>query len=107
MANTITDLSGKTIAELAEQVEAAEPLIVFPTVFPIKVMGETQVDFAQTMVVLIQTFAPNFAEKDVEHRASSGGKYTSLTCNVLVDSQAQLDDIYRAVSAHPLVKFAL
>jgi len=107
MANTITDLSGKTIAELAEQVEAAEPLIVFPCAFPIKIMGETQADFAQTMVALIQIYAPYFNAADVELRASSGGKYTSLTCNVTVESQAQLDDIYRAVSAHPLVKFAL
>ncbi|MDP3302896.1 MAG: DUF493 domain-containing protein, partial [Methylotenera sp.] len=33
--------------------------------------------------------------------------YISLTCTVHVISQAQLDDIYRLLSAHPLVKFAL
>ncbi|HSH54562.1 MAG TPA: DUF493 domain-containing protein, partial [Methylotenera sp.] len=35
------------------------------------------------------------------------GKYISLTCTVHVVSQEQLDSIYRLLSSHPLVKFAL
>lgn len=85
----------------------APPLIDFPCEFPIKVMGETQDTFSQTIIDLIQTIVPTFNATHVEMRASSGGKYISLTCTVHVTSQAQLDDIYRLISAHPLVKFAL
>jgi len=85
----------------------APPLIDFPCDFPIKVMGETQDTFSQTIIDLIQTLVPTFNAAHVEMRASSGGKYISLTCTVHVISQAQLDDIYRLISAHPLVKFAL
>jgi hypothetical protein len=85
----------------------APPLIDFPCDFPIKVMGETHDTFAQTMVETIQTIVPTFSAAQVEMRASSAGKYISLTCTVHVVSQAQLDDIYRLLSAHPLVKFAL
>ncbi len=85
----------------------AAPLIDFPCDFPIKVMGETQDAFAETIIALIQTIVPAFNAAHIEMRASSGGKYISLTCTVHVVSQAQLDDIYRLLSAHPLVKFAL
>lgn len=85
----------------------APPLIEFPCDFSIKVMGETHETFSATIVGLIQTIIPTFTADHVEMRASSAGKYISLTCTVHVISQAQLDDVYRLLSAHPLVKFAL
>lgn len=85
----------------------APPLIDFPTDFPIKVMGETHDTFAQTIIEVIQSIVPSFNAAQVEMRASSAGKYISLTCTVHVVSQEQLDNIYRLLSAHPLVKFAL
>ena len=85
----------------------APPLIEFPCNFAIKVMGETHDAFAATIVELIQTLVPTFTSEHVEMRASSAGKYISLTCSVYVTSQEQLDDVYRALTAHPLVKFAL
>lgn len=85
----------------------APPLIDFPCNFAIKVMGETHETFATTIISVIQTVVPTFNAEQVEMRASSGGKYISLTCSVHVSSQAQLDDVYRLISAHPLVKFAL
>lgn len=85
----------------------APPLIDFPCNFAIKVMGETHETFAATIIEVIQTIVPAFNAEHVEMRASSGGKYISLTCSVYVTSQAQLDDVYRLISAHPLVKFAL
>ena len=91
----------------AAEAHVDKPLIDFPCEFPIKVMGEMQDTFAQTIIELIQGIVPTFSAAQVEMRASSAGKYISLTCTVHVVSQAQLDDIYRLVSAHPLVKFAL
>jgi len=85
----------------------APPLIDFPCDFPIKVMGETQDTFSQTIIDLIQTIVPSFNAAHVEMKASSAGKYISLTCTVHVVSQEQLDSIYRLLSSNPLVKFAL
>lgn len=85
----------------------APPLIDFPCDFAIKVMGQTEDSFAATIIAAIQTIVPAFSAANVEMRASSAGKYISLTCTVYVTSQAQLDDIYRLLSAHPLVKYAL
>jgi putative lipoic acid-binding regulatory protein len=84
-----------------------KPLIDFPCDFPIKVMGETHDSFSQIIIQLIQTHRPDFDATRVEMRASSAGKYISLTCLVRVDSQTQLDNVYRALTAHPAVKYVL
>ncbi len=83
------------------------PLIEFPCDFPIKVMGNTHSTFPETINSLIQSLLPEFNKDRIESRVSSSGKYTSLTCTVHVVSQAQLDDVYRLLTAHPLVKYTL
>ena len=84
-----------------------ETLVEFPCDFLIKVMGETNDDFANAMVKVIQAHEPKFDASKVDMRASSGGRFISLTCNVHVTSKPQLDSIYRALSEHPLVKYVL
>ena len=84
-----------------------ETLIEFPCDFPIKVMGETHADFSKEMIKAIQSVITNFDANQIEMRGSSGGKYISLTCTVSVTSKLQLDDVYRALTAHPMVKFVL
>lgn len=84
-----------------------ETLIEFPCDFPIKVMGEAREDFAEIIVALIQEHLPDFNAGRVEMRASSGGRYISLTCTVFATSKPQLDDIYRVLTAHPTVLVVL
>ena len=90
-----------------------ETLLQFPTDFPIKIMGEQRLspndgdDFAQTMVELVQRHAPDFEAESVEKRVSSNGNYLSLTCVIRATSKAQLDALYREITAHPWVKMAL
>ncbi len=87
--------------------DSTETLIEFPCDFPIKVMGETYDNFTAEIVKTITTVLPSFDASGIEMRGSSGGKYISLTCTVHVTSKPQLDDIYRALSSHPLVKVTL
>lgn len=84
-----------------------ETLIEFPTNFPIKVMGESHVDFTVEITRIIQSHWPEFDTHLIEMRGSSNGKYTSLTCTVYVVSKPQLDDIYRSLTSHPMVKVVL
>lgn len=84
-----------------------ETLLTFPTDFPIKIMGERRDDFAQTMVELVLRHAPDFRAETVEMRASRNGNYLSLTVVVRATSKAQLDALYREITAHPWVKMAL
>jgi putative lipoic acid-binding regulatory protein len=84
-----------------------QSLLTFPCAFPIKVMGLTRDDFAQAIVAVVRKHAPDFDPATVEMRASSAGKYLSLTCTIHAASRAQLDDLYRELSAHPLVAMVL
>jgi putative lipoic acid-binding regulatory protein len=85
----------------------AETLLKFPVDFPIKIMGERRDAFAQTMVAIVLRHAPDFRPETVEMRASAKGNYLSLTCTVRATSKAQLDALYREVTAHPWVKMVL
>ena len=87
--------------------ENDDTLLTFPTDFPIKIMGEKREGFAHAMVELVQRHAPDFKAETLEMRASSSGKYLSVTCTIRATSKAQLDALYREITAHPWVNMAL
>ncbi|NMG28000.1 YbeD family protein [Aromatoleum evansii] len=84
-----------------------ETLLEFPCDFPIKIMGARVDEFAQVVVDVVRRHAPEFDPATVQMRPSSKGNYISLTCTVRAESKAQLDALYRDLSAHPLVKVVL
>jgi uncharacterized protein len=92
-----------SLEPVAAQVSALE----FPCAFPIKVMGRTQPGFAQQVVEVVQKHAPDFDASTLEMRASKAGNYLSLTATVNAQSREQLDDLYRALCAHPMVTMVL
>ena len=87
--------------------EQPETLLEFPCAFPLKVMGLASDALAQTVLEIVRRHAPGFDGAQMEMRASSGGKYVSLTCTITATSKAQLDALYRELSGHPLVKVVL
>lgn len=84
-----------------------QELLQFPCEFPIKVMGERRDDFAEAIVAVVRTHAPDFDASHVEMRASSSNRYLSLTCTIQATSREQLDALYRALTSHPMVKVVL
>ena len=84
-----------------------ESLIEYPSDFPIKVMGPTHDAFAATIVEVVLGHDPTFHDGRMEVRPSGKGNYTGLTCTVRATSREQLDDLYRALSAHPMVKIVM
>jgi putative lipoic acid-binding regulatory protein len=84
-----------------------ESLIEYPSAFPIKVMGANVDGFAQAIVELAQRHDPSFDPATVEMRPSSGGNYLGLTITVTATSREQLDELYRALTSHPMVKVVL
>lgn len=82
-------------------------LLEFPCDFPLKIMGLADAPLAQEVLTVVHAHAPDFDAASMEMRASTGGKYVSLTCTVRATSQEQLDNLYRALTSHPLVKVVL
>ncbi len=85
----------------------ADSLIEYPSDFPIKIMGATNDDFAATMIELILVHDPDFHVGKIRARTSSKGNYLGLTATVRATSREQLDNLYRALSSHPMVKIVL
>ena len=81
--------------------------LVFPTDFPIKIMGRRSAGFAEAMVAVVLQHAPDFDPATLEIRASSGSNYLSLTATIRATSRTQLDALYRALTGHPLVRIVL
>ena len=82
-------------------------LLVFPTEFPIKVMGRSVEGFAETIVAVVLEHAPDFDLATLERRVSKDGNYLSVTATIRATSREQLDALYRALTGHPLVKVVL
>ena len=84
-----------------------DSLIEYPSAFPIKVMGQHVEGFAEAMVQIALRFDPSFDASTVERRPSSAGNYVGLTLTVTATSRDQLDELYRTLSMHPMVKVVL
>jgi hypothetical protein len=84
-----------------------QSLIEYPSAFPIKVMGANVDGFEAAIVDVARRFDPSFDPASVERRPSAGGNYLGLTITIQATSREQLDELYRALSTHPMVKVVL
>lgn len=84
-----------------------ENLLDFPARFPIKVIGGSGASFRQRVLELITVHAPGLSDEAVTAQVSRNGTYTSLTVTIEAHSRAQLDAIYRDLTACELVVMAL
>jgi putative lipoic acid-binding regulatory protein len=87
--------------------EDSKPLIEFPCDFVIKIFGAESPDFEHKVIEILTTHYPDFADSSITRRPSKDGKYIAFSINVFVHSQEQLDNIYRDLTANPLVLMAL
>ena len=84
-----------------------DTLIEYPSVFPIKVMGAMVDGFAEALCQLAIQYDPGFDPSSIELRPSKAGNYLGVTLNITATSREQLDDLYRALTSHPMVKIVL
>nr|WP_315488322.1 DUF493 family protein [uncultured Rhodoferax sp.] len=84
-----------------------ESLIDYPSLFPIKVMGIKTDGLVHAITHIAHQFDPTFDASTIELRESKGGKYLGVTITVTATSREQLDELYRTLSTHPMVKVVL
>jgi putative lipoic acid-binding regulatory protein len=82
-------------------------LIEYPSAFPVKVMGAMVEGFEEAVLAVAMNFDPALDISAVERRPSKGGNYLGLTITVTATSREQLDELYRTLSTHPMVKVVL
>jgi len=79
----------------------------FPCQFPIKAMGKNIPDLDAIVVAIIRRHVDDLSENAVKTRASSGGKFISITVEIEAQSKAQLDAIYTDIAACPDIIMSL
>lgn len=85
----------------------ADTLIEYPSRFPIKVMGNKVEGFVHAITTVARQFDPDFDAATIELRESKGGNYLGVTITINATSREQLDELYRTLSTHPMVKVVL
>ena len=92
---------------MATDIPPERSLIEYPSAFPIKVMGARVDGFTEAVIAIARRFDPGFDVASVESRPSKGGNYLGLTITITATSREQLDELYRTLSTHPMVKVVL
>ena len=70
-------------------------------------MGSKVDGFVHAVTFIAEQFDPTFDASTIELRESTGGKYLGVTITVTATSREQLDELYRTLSTHPMVKVVL
>ena len=89
------------------EIPPEQSLIEYPSSFPIKVLGQNVDGFLEAIVSLAQHFDPEFDATTVERHPSKGNTYLGVTITITATSREQLDELYRTLSTHPMVKVVL
>lgn len=84
-----------------------KPLMTFPCEFSIKVFGDGSAEFRSEVIQIVSNECDSFKDNDITENKSKNGKYVALTIPIQAESQEQLDNIYKALSASPHVLMAL
>jgi len=92
---------------LPPNIPPEQSLIEYPSQFPIKVMGAHVEGFVEAIAHVALQFDPGFDAATIERRPSKGGNYMGLTITITATSREQLDEIYRTLTTHPMVKVVL
>jgi len=84
-----------------------DSLIEYPCRFPVKVMGAKVDGLVHAVTIIARQFDPDFDAATIELRESRGGNSLGVTITINATSREQLDELYRTLSTHPMVKVVL
>lgn len=83
------------------------PLLEFPCLYPIKVIGNGDANLRERVVEIMRLHAGEFDETAVTERASSEGRFVSVTVTITATGKPQLDNIFTDLKATGIVKMVL
>jgi len=82
-------------------------ILVFPSDFPIKIIGEVTAQFEKEIVAIARKHHPELEDDAIQLKKSGQGHYLSITITVRAVSQTALDALYTELSKHPDTKMVL
>ena len=82
-------------------------LIEFPCEFPVKIIGIHSALFIEDIQKITKKHFLNFSEDKLSLKPSQKNNYLAITVTVLAQNQEMLDDFYREITQHAMVKMVL
>ncbi len=79
----------------------------FPCDFPISIMGMNVPEYKDTIFAILQKHVPEVKKSDLKTAFSANRKYCSLKTRFTAQSREQMDELYKELTAHELVKWVL
>lgn len=87
--------------------ETKEPLVDFPTHFLFKVTGKNTEEFENDIVEILKQVDPKIDTSKIKRLMSKSDKYLSLSIDVWVENQDDIDKAYALLKAEERVLWAL
>lgn len=82
-------------------------LIEFPCEFPVKIIGIHSALLIEDIQKITKKHFLNFSEDKLSLKPSQKNNYLAITVTVLAQNQEMLDDFYREITQHAMVKMVL
>lgn len=87
--------------------EQAPPKIAFPCDYAIKVVGDAADDFEAFVLASLEDHAELATASEVRMRASSNGRFVSITVTIVATGETQLRAIFETLKASGRVHMVL
>lgn len=84
-----------------------EELWEFPVEFTLKTIGHAHAPLAEIVTEIVSRHVNDFDASTIELKASSKGKYTSVTARMCFEDKAQVEGVYRDLNDHEAIVWSL
>ncbi len=87
--------------------ETNEPLVEFPCHFLFKITGKNTEEFENDIIELLKQVDPKVDGSKIKRLMSKSDKFLSLSIDVWVEKQEDIDKVYELLKAEERVLWAL
>jgi putative lipoic acid-binding regulatory protein len=76
-----------------------EPRPIYPCVFPVKIVGECCSEFEANVFSVMKRYVEDLSAEKIGRKLSQGGKYLSLTINIVAKDREYIEKLYAELNA--------
>jgi uncharacterized protein len=87
--------------------DKSPPKLIYPCAYPIKILGEHSEDFVRVIFSIVQLHDPQVREEHIVLKASSQGRYVSLTVTITAAGPDHIQALYADLKASGRIQVVL
>jgi uncharacterized protein len=87
--------------------ENKKPVLDFPLVYPLRIIGENLDDFQPFVIEIVRRHVPDLLDENIVFTLSGEKKYRSVSVEFIAQSREQLDALCAELGSHKRVLMIL